>query len=149
MKSDNTMKMTTESSFGNFQRQLLLFRRIFVFFCKFLFLGIHYLSCSCQKKQRLISCNHKALTTFHHDAPNSLAPGFKFLEFFVNDLSTRTRGEYSKNTRHTASTENSLNLIPSNSLMLDLVTDNSWIKIPIKIPIQKCIISKLFKEFLK
>ena len=26
---------------------------------------------------------------------------------------------------HTASTENSLNLIPSNSLILDLVTDNS------------------------
>ena len=43
-----------------------------------------------------ISCNQKALITFHHDAPNSYVPGVNFLEFLVNGLSTRSHGEFAK-----------------------------------------------------
>ena len=45
-----------------------------------------------------ISYNHKTLITFRYDAPNSQVPGFNFLEFLVNVLSTGSRGESTKHT---------------------------------------------------
>ena len=91
-------KVHLETSKGNYYSFLEEFLYSFVNFC-FSAFTTSAPPVNKNKLTWLISCNHKALTTFHHDAPNSLAPGFKFLEFFVNDLSTRTPGEYAKNTR--------------------------------------------------
>ena len=43
-----------------------------------------------------ISCNHKTLINCHHDAPKSRNPGFNFVLFLVNGLSTRNHGESTK-----------------------------------------------------
>ena len=45
------------------------------------------------KLTRTISYNHKALITFHHVASNTQVPGFNFLDFLVNDLSTKSHAE--------------------------------------------------------
>ena len=81
-----------------------------------------------------ISCNQKAWIIFRHDAPDSHVPGVNLLEFFVNGLSARNHDESAKNTCmlkaiFTVSAENSLDLISSNSLILGLVADNSWVEI--------------------
>ena len=72
--------------------------------------------------------------TSHHDAPNSRAKGFIFIEFSGNSPPTKSHGEPANHTvkshkkpveSHTAAAENPLDLISSNSLMLDLVTESS------------------------
>ena len=73
-----------------------------------------------------ISCNQKALIIFRHDDPNSHVPGVNLLDFFVNCLSARNHDVKAINT---VSAENSLDLISSNSLILGLVADNSWVEI--------------------
>ena len=50
------------------------------------------------KPSLTISHNHKALRTFHHDAPNSEVHRFNFLEFLVNGLLIISHDESAKHT---------------------------------------------------
>ena len=79
----------------------------------------------------LISYNHNALTTFHHHAPNSHVPNFNFLEFLINGLSTRSHGESPEHICSACRSHIALERKSPwfNFLILDLVTDNSWIEI--------------------
>ena len=83
-----------------------------------------------------ISHNRKTLVTFHHDPPNCHVQGFNFLEFLVNDISTRSLGLVNLQSVPVCKTQK-LHFVSrkfywfnfSNSLILDLVVDSSWIEI--------------------